>query len=460
MIRLYNTASRSIEDFHPINKDQVGLYTCGPTVYHYAHLGNLRTYILNDTLKRTLGFNGLAVKHVMNITDVGHLVSDSDEGEDKLEKGARRQGKTVWEIAEFYTQAFLEDSRQLNITPADVLAPATAEIEAQQQLIQTLLDKGVAYQAEQAIYFDVTKFPDYGKFAGQDLDQKLAAARSEVNQDPDKRNQADFALWFFTVGRFADHAMHWPSPWGEGFPGWHIECSAISMKYLGEEFDLHTGGVDHIGTHHPNEIAQSVAATGKGFAKHWVHGEFLNISGDKMSKSADNFDRLQTVIDRGFSPLDYRYFCLSAHYRSKLDFDWDRLQAAATTYKNLKREVASWESAGSEDQTAVSDFTAAINNDLDLPTALSIMWGVVGSDLATDNKRATINRFDQVLGLGLFDLRTAELDDTDKQLLEQRKQARAAQDWALSDQLRQQLADRGVEVEDRPNGTKWVKLPT
>lgn len=458
LIKLYNTASRTVEEFTPIQDGRVGLYTCGPTVYDYAHIGNLRTYIFEDILKRTLVFNGLKVKHVMNVTDVGHLTSDADEGEDKMEKGARKQGKTVWDIATFYQQQFFSDLQQLNILPPDIIAKATDEIEAQQQLIQQLLDKGYAYQTKEAVYFDVSKFPHYGSLAGQNLQDKQVAVRPEVHEDPDKRHPADFALWLFTVGQHASHAMRWASPWGEGFPGWHIECSAISMKYLGQEFDIHTGGVDHIGTHHPNEIAQSEAATGRKFAHFWLHGEFLNISGDKMSKSKDNFYRLQTIIDHHFTPLDYRYFCLTAHYRTVLDFDWERLQSAATTLRNLKREVAGWAEASSAEDAFLDRFHAAINDDMDIPTALSVMWEMVGTDLPSAQKRATMNIFDQVLGLGLDDYKSQSLTRQEQELLEQRNQARAAKEWAKADDLRQQLAQTGVEVEDTASGTRWVKL--
>lgn len=457
-IKLYNTASRSVEEFVPIKADEIGLYTCGPTVYDYAHIGNLRTYIFEDLLKRTLLFNGLNVKHVMNVTDVGHLTSDADEGEDKMEKGAARTGKTVWDIAAFYQEQFFHDLKELDILPPDIIAKATDEIEAQQQLIEALFDKGFAYQTKEAIYFDVTKFPQYGDFARQSLEQKQVAVRSEVHEDPDKKHPADFALWMFTVGAHANHTMRWPSPWGEGFPGWHIECSAISMKYLGEEFDIHTGGVDHIGTHHPNEIAQSEAATGKKFAHYWLHGEFLNISGDKMSKSKDNFYRLQTILDHGFTPLDYRYFCLTAHYRSVLDFDWDRLQVAATSYKNLKREVATWNDATKVDKAYMNAFTSAINNDLDIPTALSIVWEMAGSNLDTSTKRATMNKCDQILGLGLSDFKSLPLTDAENELLSQRQTARDNKDWALADQLRQQLAETGVELEDTASGTAAIKI--
>jgi cysteinyl-tRNA synthetase len=458
-LRLYNTASRSVERFNPISGNHVGLYTCGSTVYDYAHIGNLRTYIFEDVLKRTLLFDGFAVKHVMNVTDVGHLTSDADTGEDKMEKGARRQGTSVRAIADYYQQQFFADLDSLHILPPDIIARATDEIEAQQQLIQRLLNQGFAYQTAEAIYFDIAKFPEYGRFAGQKLEEKHVAVRSEVRTDPDKRHPADFALWLFTVGEHANHSMRWPSPWGEGFPGWHIECSAISMKYLGEEFDIHTGGVDHIGTHHPNEIAQSEAATGKKFARYWMHGEFLNVSGDKMSKSKENFYRLQTILDHGFTPLDYRYFCLTAHYRSVLDFDWERLQAAATTLRNLKREVATWDPATAPNDDYLQKFAYAINDDLDMPTALSILWELIGSDAPTSAKRATLEALDAVLGLGVAGWHSQPLTDEEQSLLDQRAAARQAKDWATADALRQQLAERGVEIEDAPDGTKWIKVP-
>ncbi len=482
-IKLYNTASRSIELFKPIQPGHVGLYTCGPTVYDYAHIGNLRTYIFDDVLRRMLEFNDLEVKQVMNVTDVGHLTSDADEGEDKIEKGARKQGKTVWEVAGFYQEQFFKDMAALNILPPTIIAKATDEIEAQQRLIQQLLDKHSAYITDKAIYFDVSTFPHYWEFSGQKLDQKQVAVRSEVNEDPGKRHPADFALWLFTVDEHARHSMHWPSPWGEGFPGWHIECSAISMKYLGQEFDIHTGGVDHIGTHHPNEIAQSVAATGKKFAHYWLHGEFLNISGDKMSKSKDNFYRLQTILDHGFTPLDYRYFCLTAHYRSVLDFDWKRLQVAATTYKNLKRAVGKWDGASAQpDLNYLQLFQATINNDLDMPGALSVMWTMVNDEkIPSDIKRSTMNHFDVVFGLNLIDyvqasgtvalnvhstthsqtadnVQLVQLTSEEVELLERRKQAREDKNWKLADELRGMLAKTGVEVEDGPAGTTWTKV--
>ncbi len=476
-LHLYNTKTRSVEEFKPLKDNEVGLYTCGPTVYHYAHIGNLRTYVFEDILKRVLVWDGFKVKHVMNVTDVGHLTSDADEGEDKMEKGAKRAGKTVWEVAAFYQEQFFKDLAALNIIEPDIVARATDEIEAQQELIQQLFNRHAAYVTDRAIYFDVTAFPDYWKFSGQKLDDKEIGARDEVNVDKDKRHPADFALWLFTVDEHADHVMRWPSPWGGGFPGWHIECSAISMKYLGEEFDIHTGGVDHIGTHHPNEIAQSEAATGKGFARYWVHGGHLHIAGGKMAKSADNFYRLQTVIDDGFSPIDYRYFCLTAHYRSALDFEPDKLEVAATTLRNLKRVVGSLPPKtatgalqGTEEEARRMEqefdlweqlrnrFREAINNDLDIPRAVSVMWEMLGSDLNGMDKRSLMNDFDEVLGLGLKGYMQPELTEQEQALIEERRAAREAKDWAEADRLRDELAKTGVEVKDGAQGTEWTKV--
>ena len=317
MLKLYNTLTCKKEIFKPLRKDRVGLYTCGPTVYNYAHIGNLRTYVFEDILRRTLEYAGFKVRHVMNITDVGHLVSDADEGEDKLEKGARREGKSVWDITKFYTDAFLKDIEKLNIKKANYILPATKYIKEQIKIIEVLFKKGYAYETPQAVYFNVSKFKNYTKLSRQKLSQKITGAREEVVVDTQKRNPYDFALWFKVVGRFEHHTMRWPSPWGIGFPGWHIECSAISSSKLGQPFDIHTGAVDHINVHHTNEIAQSEVAFGKPLAKIWMHGEFLLIDSSKMAKSRDNFFTLETTINKGFTPLAFRYLVLNAHYRSK-----------------------------------------------------------------------------------------------------------------------------------------------
>lgn len=326
-INFYNTPARKKQLFNPIESGEVGIYTCGPTVYNYAHIGNLRTYIFEDILIRALLFAGYKVNRVMNITDVGHLISDGDHGEDKMEKGAKREGKSVWDIAEHYTQAFIKDIEMLNILPPDIYCKATDHIEEQIKLVQVLLDKNFAYKIQDGIYFDISKFPSYGEFAGLDLDGLKEGIRVEKVEG--KRHPSDFALWKFSQVP-GQRLMEWDSPWGTGFPGWHIECSAMGMKYLGETFDIHCGGIDHVPVHHTNEVAQMEAATGKKAVNYWLHGEFLQMAQDKMSKSSGNFITLKTLIDRGFDPMDYRFFLLMAHYRSKLSFSWSALEGAKT----------------------------------------------------------------------------------------------------------------------------------
>ncbi|MCX5636126.1 MAG: cysteine--tRNA ligase, partial [Planctomycetota bacterium] len=336
-IYLTNSLTRKKEKFEAIAPPDVGMYTCGITVYDYAHIGHGRKYVTDDILKRVLTANGYKVKHVQNVTDVGHLISDADEGEDKLEKGAIKQGKTVWEVAEFFTKNFYESMDKLNIIRPDVICKATDHIKEQIELVQKLMDKGFAYDTPEAVYFDIAKFPKYGEAFGQKLEDKKVAARGEVQTGEHKKSPADFALWFKRVGRFENHTMHWDSPWGDGFPGWHIECSAMSMKYLGEQIDIHTGGEDHISIHHPNEIAQSEAATGKSpFVKYWLHTAFLTIDGKKMSKSLENFYTVSDVAKKDFDPLALRYLYLGAHYRDPLNFTWDSLQAAQSALVKIK----------------------------------------------------------------------------------------------------------------------------
>ncbi|MDP3995626.1 MAG: cysteine--tRNA ligase, partial [bacterium] len=375
-MKLYNTLSRKKQTFTPLKKGRVSLYTCGPTVYHYSHIGNLRSYIFADTLERSLASEGYKVKRVMNITDVGHLTGDSDAGQDKLEAAAARSKKTVWDVARFYTKAFFDDCAQLNIKKPKKTVRATDAIPAQIKLITQLFKKGYAYETKQAVYFDISKFKSYGKLSGQSLEQKLVAARSEVVEDPDKKHPADFSLWFKRVGAHRDHAMHWKSPWGDGFPGWHIECSAISSKYLGQPFDIHTGGVDHIGTHHENEIAQSEAATGKPLAKVWMHNEFLVVDKRKMAKSSGSFVTLKDAQDKGFEPLSLRYLALTAHYRSLLHFSWDSLGAAQNALHNLLDEISRErpQKKGKSADLYIKKFKSHISNDLDTPQALALVW--------------------------------------------------------------------------------------
>ncbi len=462
-IRLYNTLYRRKEIFKPIRKDWVGLYTCGPTVYNYAHIGNLRTYIFEDILRRTLEYAGYKVKHVMNITDVGHLTSDADLGEDKLEKGAKREGRSVWDVAKFYTGAFLDDLRRLNIKRADKLVPATSEIKEQIKIIRKLFKKMLAYETEQAIYFDVVKFRGYTKLSRQKLGQKIVGAREEVVVDPEKRNPYDFALWFKTVGRFRDHTMRWPSPWGTGFPGWHIECSAISSKLLGQPFDIHTGGVDHINVHHTNEIAQSEGAYGKPLARIWMHGEFLLTGAAKMAKSDENFLTLQSVINNGFNPLALRYLFLTAHYRSKLNFTWKSLEAAEHSLQRLYGFILDLRKAENHRGPASIGkklLREALFDDLDTPKALALVWDLVRQYRRNPKRFSSgeilklLYDFDKVLGLGLKNVRREKIPLKIKKLAAAREKYRKEKNWAAADKMRKLINGAGFVIEDTPQGPR------
>lgn len=467
-LRIFNTASRKTEIFKPLRNKTVGLYTCGPTVYNFAHIGNLRTYIFEDILERVLAVNGYKVKRVMNITDVGHLTGDSDHGEDKMEKEAvTRAG--VARIARKYTRAFLADIKKLNIRKPPILAPATKFVPQQINLIKELLRKGYAYETEKAIYFHVPKFKKYGKLSGQSLQEKMTAAREEVVADPDKRHSADFAVWFKLVGKFAHHLQWWPSPWGKGFPGWHIECSAISRKFLSQPFDIHTGGVDHIGTHHENEIAQSEAAYGTPLAKYWMHGEFLLVNDAKMAKSAGNFFTLGTLEEKNIPPLAYRYLVLGAHYRSKLSFSWKSLGAAEKGLSNLRDTVRNLKKQAAREKmrkpgfrsaslNAFHDaFRAALNDDLNTAKALATVWTVVRDPkLSAREKIGLIREFDGILGLDLLKSPTAPSADSIPPELEalaaQRENARKAKNFAAADALRAEIESLGFTVQDTPDG--------
>ena len=458
MLRIYNTLTRKIEEFKPLQDNKVGLYTCGPTVYHYAHIGNLRTYIFEDVLRRVLEMDGYEVQHVMNITDVGHLTNDEiDSGEDKLEKGATREGKSVWEVAKFYTEAFWADIDLLNIERPKVVAPATEYIPEQIKLIEELFAKGYAYETSQAVYFDVTKFADYTKLSGQKLSEKMPGVRDAVVEDPEKKHPADFALWFKLVGKFEHHVMHWPSPWGEGFPGWHIECSAISTHFLGQPFDIHTGGVDHIGVHHTNEIAQSEAAYGKPLARVWVHGEHLLIREEKMAKSGENFLTVQTLIGKGFDPLDFRYLMLTAHYRTKVSFSWESLAAARTARLNLLERVGSYPEPGEVNIEYMARFEDLVNDDLNMPGGVAVTWEMVKSGIEPEVKAGTLLRMDRVLGLRLFEQPKVEVPEEVERLKSEREKAREAKDFARSDALRGELEKLGWEVKDTAEGSRLVK---
>ncbi len=408
---LYNSLTKQKELFTPINADSVKLYTCGMTVYDYAHIGHGRKYVMDDILKRTLEFNGYKVNHVQNVTDVGHLVSDSDEGEDKLEKGARKQNKTVWEVAEFFTDNFYSSMDKLNIKRPTTICKATDHIKEQIELIEKLFKNGYAYDTEEAVYFDTSKFSDYGKLFGQKLDEKKIAVREEVKTDENKKNPQDFALWFKRVGKFSDHVMHWESPCGDGFPGWHIECSAMSMKYLGEQIDIHTGGEDHLSIHHPNEIAQSEGATGKKpFSKFWVHYAFLMVDGTKMSKSLGNYFTIQDILDKGIDPLALRYLYLGAHYKKPMNFTWQSLESSQKGLVRLKNLISSLKKEtrtilSEEKNLKVEDFrlkfNEAINDDLNTSKALAVLFEMLKSNISSEDKYDLAICFDEVLGLGL-----------------------------------------------------------
>ena len=472
-MKIYNTASRQVEEFEPINDGRVKLYTCGPTVYDYAQIGNLRAFVFDDTLRRVLSASGYDVKHVMNITDVGHLVSDEDEGEDKLEKGAARENKSVWQVAEFFIEAFLSDVKSLNILepngydgPHGVYARATDFIDQQIDLVKILVDKAFAYQTEQAIYFDVSKLSDYGKLTRQKLSDKEVAARADVITDAQKRHPQDFAVWFFSVGRFANHSMRWPSPWGEGFPGWNLECSAIIHATLGEPIDIHTGGVDHIGTHHTNEIAQTEAAYDIQLSNYWMHNEHLLIDGRKMSKSMGNFIKLSDITERGIDPLALRLLFLQSHYRSQTNFTWQSLEAAQITLKNFYA-WADLQFQGFESNQLREDYglsfakiLSSMQDDLASPEALGWFNGMVnrtdslGIDSLSIGDQA--KKIDELFGLGLSTRK--DVPDDIKSLIKDRDEAREAKDWKKADSIRDKLLEHKVEINDSAAGSVWRRV--
>lgn len=447
MLRLYNTLSRKLDEFHPLEPGKVGMYCCGPTVYNYAHIGNLRTYVFEDVLRRTLRLNGYVPRHVMNITDVGHLESDADEGEDKMEKGARREGLSVWDVARKYEEAWLADMAALNIQRPEVVCRATEHVPDMIALVQTLVDRGYAYVTSDAVYFDTGQFADYAKLARLDLQGLQAGAGGRVSEQGDKRHPNDFALWFTNRPR---HIMQWDSPWGRGYPGWHIECSAMGMKYLGPTFDIHCGGVDHIPVHHTNEIAQSEGASGQPFVRYWLHGEWLLIGSEKMSKSTGNFLTLKVLAEKGFDPLAYRFLCLQAHYRSELRFTWEALEAAQQGLKRIYSVRPDHDPLA--DAAAYGDARAevleALNHDLNAPQALGLLSRFGSYRLWLE--------FDQVLGLDIEQRvrrRDEELPDPVKALVAQRNDARKSKNWSESDRLRAVLTDMGYVVGDGPSGT-------
>ena len=451
-LQLFDTYTRTIRDFEPISDNAVGYYTCGPTVYDYAHIGNLRTYIFTDLLRRTLEFNGYKLKHVMNITDVGHLVSDADTGEDKMEKGSRRMGKSAWQIAEFYTQAFIDDLKRLNIKEPDIWCKATEHIPEQIDLIRCIEAKGYTYKTSDGVYFDTSKLPEYGHLGRLDIEGLQAGTRIEMGE---KNNPTDFALWKFSPPN-QQRQMEWESPWGKGFPGWHIECSAMSVKYLGTYFDIHCGGEDHITVHHPNEIAQTQACYGTRLANFWMHGYFLQLEDARMAKSSGDFLRLQVLIDRGYDPLAYRFYDMSAVYRVKLNFSWDGLDSAAKSLDRLRNMVYAWGAPGRIDENFVNQFKEQINNDLNFPKAVAVTWELARCSLPDPVKKATILIFDQVLGLRLNDWKPVEeiIPPEIQELVAIRQQMRHEKRWSDADVIRKKINHAGYEVEDTPQGPK------
>ncbi|MDP2709536.1 MAG: cysteine--tRNA ligase [bacterium] len=458
---IYNTLGRKKEEFKPIKRGAVGLYTCGPTVYNYAHVGNLRAYLFEDILRRVLLYNGYKVKHVMNITDVGHLTGDMDLGEDKLELGAKREGKTAWQIAEFYTQAFKADIKKLNILEPDIWCKATDYIKEQIELVKILENKGFTYKISDGIYYDTSKFKNYNKLSHLPLEKLKEGARVEKN--PEKKNPTDFALWKFSP-KAAKRQMEWESPWGIGFPGWHLECSAMSLAILKNQLDIHCGGIDHINIHHTNEIAQSEAATGKKFFNFWLHGAFLNIAGGKkMAKSQENFLTLKNaLIKQGINPLAFRFAALQTHYRKPMEYSEAGIRAAGNGLEHLYNQVRGVSSIKYKASRANADFKKkfleAVNNDLNTPRALAVTQKLLKSKLSDREKLATVLDFDKVLGLNLARvLAEVKLPEEIKRLADQRLIARNHKDFLKSDELRAELEKLGYSVEDARGGQRVIK---
>ena len=467
-LNLYNTLTRDKQEFKPLNQDEVRMYSCGPTVYSYAHIGNFRTYIFMDTLRRVLKYNGYKLKHVMNITDVGHLESDADEGEDKMEKAAKKENKNPYEIADFYTKIFLEDMGKLNIDRPEIITKATENIPQMIEYVKKILENGYAYETSKGIYFDISKLDKYPVLSNRKLDDQIAGARVDV--DPEKRNPYDFALW---IKAPKNHIMKWESPWGLSYPGWHLECSTMGKRFLGEEFDIHTGGVDHIPTHHENEIAQAKGATGKIPAKIWMHCEYLQVDGGKMSKSLGNTYTISQLKEKGIAPLAFKLFCFTAHYRNKLNFTFDGAYGAQKALERLydsfvKNEEAEGNVSAEELNAYREKFTNYINDDLNMPGAMSVVWEVARNNNKSKQLAELLLEFDEVLGLDLKNAKKyleefeknkniEEIPEEIKELVEQRKIARQNKDWAKSDELRDLIAQKGYIVKDKKEGMSIEK---
>ena len=464
-MKLYNSLTKRVEEFKPNEEGKVSMYTCGPTVYHFAHIGNLRTYIMEDVLEKILRYSGYDVKRVMNITDVGHLSSDADTGEDKMLKGAKREHKTVMEIAKFYTDAFFADCAKLNIKTPDVVEPATNCISEFIHMIEVLLDKGYAYKAGENIYFDTSKLKEYYVFGAQNEEELMVGVRDDVSEDTNKRNRNDFVLWF-TKSKFEDQALKWDSPWGVGYPGWHIECSCISMKHLGEYMDIHCGGIDNMFPHHTNEIAQSESYMGHKWVNYWFHVHHLNDETGKMSKSKGEFLTVSLLEDKGYDPLAYRLFCLQSHYRKPLTFSYESLDQMAATYKKLKKRIASLATDGSVDEAALKQwhdkFVEEVGSDLNTSMGITLVYDALKADVSDATKRAIIDDYDKVLSLNLLIPDEDEGAEVDSELaayvesmIAKRKQAKANKDYAGADAIRDELKAKGIEIKDTREGTVW-----
>ena len=471
-IKLYNTATRSVEPVETHEEGRLTFYTCGPTVYHYAHIGNLRTYIMEDVLQKLFELAGYEVKRAMNITDVGHLTSDADTGEDKMLAGAKREGKTAMEIARFYTEAFFSDCEKLNIKKPEIVVPATDCIAEFIDLIQVLFDKGYAYMAGGNVYFDTSKAVDYYRLTGHNAEDLMVGVRDDVTEDSNKRNKSDFVLWF-TESKFGEQELRWDSPWGYGYPGWHIECSAISMKYLGEYLDIHAGGVDNIFPHHTNEIAQSEAAIGHEWCRHWFHPRHLNDKSGKMSKSKGGILTVSVLEEKGYKPLAYRLFCLQSHYLKQLVFSYESLDNAASAYDKLLARVAAVKAAANKEQAEpdyekVNEykerFIETVGDDLNTSMGLTLLYEVLKADITASTKLAVIGEFDSVLSLDLLKAEPEEEEappeDTAhlEELLVKRAEAKKAKDWATADAIRDEVKAAGYMIVDTPEGAKLKKL--
>lgn len=454
-LKLYNTLTKSKEVFMPLDKKEIKIYTCGPTVYSYAHIGNFRAYVFMDNLRRVLKYNNYTLKHVLNITDVGHLESDADEGEDKMLKAAKKENKDPYEIATFYTNIFLEDMKKINLEQPEIIAKATDHIKEMQEYVEKILENGYGYETDNGIYFDISKLDKYPVLSNRNLEEQLAGARVEI--DNGKKNPYDFAIW---IKAPQTHIMKWESPWGLAYPGWHIECSAMSKKYLGEVFDIHTGGIDHIPTHHENEIAQSKGACGKNPAKTWMHVEFLQVDGGKMSKSLGNVYTLNQLEEKGIESLAYKLFCYSAHYRTKLNFTFEGAKASVTALNRLRKGYISHLNGQEKiDKSIIEDykkkFKEAINDDLNMPLAMGVVWDILKQENKSKDFANLIEEFDMCLGLDIINSKIylekqekIELPNEILELIQKRKQARLNKDWELSDNLRDEITNNGYTIKD------------